>query len=39
MAEEASEAYKEIDEVARVSDEAGIGKRTVRLVPLGVVKG
>jgi len=39
VAEEAPQAYKEIDEVARVSDEAGIGKRVVRLVPLGVIKG
>jgi len=39
MAEEASEAYKNIDEVARVTEEAGISKRVVRLVPLGVVKG
>jgi len=39
IAEEAPEVYKEIDEVARVSDEAGIGKRVVRLTPLGVVKG
>lgn len=39
IAEEAPEVYKEIDEVARVSDEAGIGKRVVRLVPLGVIKG
>ncbi|MEM5782213.1 MAG: RtcB family protein [Candidatus Aenigmatarchaeota archaeon] len=39
MAEEASEAYKNIDEVARVTEEAGISKRVVRLVPLGVIKG
>ncbi|MEM5812535.1 MAG: RtcB family protein, partial [Candidatus Aenigmatarchaeota archaeon] len=39
IVEEAPQAYKEIDEVARVSDEAGIGKRVARLVPLGVVKG
>ena len=39
IAEEAPQVYKEIDEVARVSDEAGIGKRVARLVPLGVVKG
>jgi tRNA-splicing ligase RtcB len=39
MAEEASEAYKDIDEVARVTEEAGISRRVVRLVPLGVVKG
>jgi len=39
VAEEAPEVYKEIDEVARVSDEAGIGKRVVRLTPFGVIKG
>lgn len=38
-AEEAPGAYKDIDEVARVSDAAGIGKLVARLVPLGVVKG
>lgn len=39
MAEEASEAYKDIDEVTRVTEEAGISKRVCRLTPLGVIKG
>jgi len=39
MAEEAPQAYKDIDEVARVTEEAGISKRVVRLTPLGVIKG
>jgi tRNA-splicing ligase RtcB len=39
MAEEAPEAYKDIDEVARVTEEAGISRRVARLVPIGVVKG
>jgi len=39
LAEEAPQAYKEIDEVTRVTEEAGISKRVVRLVPLGVIKG
>ena len=39
MAEEAPEAYKDIDEVAGVTEKAGISKRVARLVPLGVVKG
>jgi len=39
MAEEAPEAYKDIDEVTRVTEEAGISRRVARLVPLGVVKG
>jgi tRNA-splicing ligase RtcB len=39
MAEEAPEAYKDIDEVTRVTEEAGISRRVCRLVPLGVIKG
>jgi tRNA-splicing ligase RtcB len=39
IAEEASAAYKDVDEVVRVSDEANIGKIVVRLKPIGVVKG
>lgn len=39
VAEEAPEAYKDIDEVARVSDAVGIAKLVARLVPIGVVKG
>ena len=38
-AEEAPGAYKDIDEVARVSHDAGIGNLVCRLLPLGVVKG
>ncbi len=39
MAEEASEAYKDIDEVTRTTEEAGISRRVARLVPLAVMKG
>jgi tRNA-splicing ligase RtcB len=39
IAEEAPGAYKDIDEVCRVSHEAGIAKIVSRQVPLGVVKG
>ncbi|MBW2966782.1 RtcB family protein [Candidatus Woesearchaeota archaeon] len=39
IAEEAPGAYKDPDEVVRVSHEAGIGKLVVRLKPIGVVKG
>jgi tRNA-splicing ligase RtcB len=39
LAEEAPQAYKEIDEVARVTEEAGISRRVVKLLPLGVIKG
>lgn len=39
ISEEAPGAYKDIDEVVRVSHDAGIGNLVVRLKPLGVVKG
>lgn len=39
IAEEASGAYKDIDEVVRVSHEANIGNMVVRLKPIGVCKG
>jgi len=39
VAEEAPQAYKDIDRVAEVTEKAGISNRVVRLVPLGVVKG
>ena len=39
IAEEAAEAYKDIDEVVRVSHEANIGNIVVKLKPLGVIKG
>ncbi|HLC77775.1 MAG TPA: RtcB family protein [Candidatus Nanoarchaeia archaeon] len=39
LAEEMPEAYKDIEEVVRVSDELGIGKIVARLKPMGVVKG
>lgn len=39
IVEEAPQVYKDVDEVVKVSDMAGIGKIVVRLVPLGVVKG
>jgi len=39
VAEEASEAYKDVDEVVRVSNEVGLGRVVARLVPLGVMKG
>jgi len=37
--EEAPEAYKDIDEVVKVSHEAGIGNLVARLVPIAVMKG
>jgi len=39
VAEEAPECYKDIDEVVKVSDKAGIGHLVTRLRPMGVVKG
>lgn len=39
VAEEASQAYKDVDEVVRVSDKVGIGKLVARVVPVGVMKG
>lgn len=39
VAEEAPEAYKDVDAVAEVSDRTGIATRVARLVPMGVVKG
>jgi len=39
VAEEAPGAYKNVDRVADVSHNIGIGTKVVRLVPLGVVKG
>jgi tRNA-splicing ligase RtcB len=39
VAEEASQAYKDIDEVVKVSHEVGIGKMVAKVVPVGVIKG
>ncbi|MBD3160096.1 MAG: RNA-splicing ligase RtcB [Candidatus Lokiarchaeota archaeon] len=39
IAEEAPGAYKDVDEVVRVSDELGIATKVLRLTPMGVIKG
>ncbi len=39
LSEEAPEAYKDIDEVIKVVDEVGIGKKVARLKPIAVMKG
>lgn len=39
IAEEAPQAYKNVDEVVKVSDSVGIGKLVARVVPVGVMKG
>ena len=39
VTEEAPGAYKNVDEVVKVAEGAGLTRRVARLVPLGVVKG
>jgi tRNA-splicing ligase RtcB len=39
LVEEAPESYKDINEVARVSDQLGLGKLVARFKPVAVVKG
>jgi len=39
IAEEAPEAYKDIEEVIDVVHNAGISRKVARLVPLAVIKG
>ncbi len=39
LAEEASEAYKDVADVVRVTDAAGLSPKVTRARPLGVVKG
>jgi tRNA-splicing ligase RtcB len=39
LAEEAPFAYKDVESVVDVVDRAGLARRVVRLVPIGVVKG
>jgi len=39
LAEEAGAAYKDIDEVVLATEQAGISKRVVKLVPIGNIKG
>jgi tRNA-splicing ligase RtcB len=39
VVEEMPEAYKDVDRVAKVAHEVGIGRLVVRLRPLGVTKG
>lgn len=39
VAEEASAAYKNVDEVVRASDAVGLGRLVAKLSPLGVMKG
>ncbi len=39
LSEEAPEAYKDVDEVVKVSDKLGIGKLVCKLKPIAVMKG
>jgi tRNA-splicing ligase RtcB len=39
LAEEAGFAYKNVDEVAAASEEAGLSRRVAHLVPVANVKG
>jgi hypothetical protein len=39
LAEEMSEAYKDVSDVVRVMDRAGVSRLVARLEPMGVVKG
>ena len=39
LAEEAPEAYKDVERVVSVVHDAGLARRVARLVPIGVVKG
>ncbi len=39
MAEEAPDAYKDVDRVVEVSHQLGIGTKVVRMTPIGVAKG
>jgi tRNA-splicing ligase RtcB len=39
LAEEAPFAYKDVERVVEVVEKAGLARRVVRLVPIGVVKG
>jgi tRNA-splicing ligase RtcB (3'-phosphate/5'-hydroxy nucleic acid ligase) len=39
ISEEAPGVYKDVDEVVRVSHEAGIGNIVAKVIPLGVIKG
>lgn len=39
LAEEQPDAYKDVDEVVSVVEQAGLSKRVARLRPIGVIKG
>ena len=39
LAEEASQAYKDVNEVVEVTDRVGISRKVARATPIGVIKG
>jgi tRNA-splicing ligase RtcB len=39
LVEEAPEAYKDVSLVVDIAEQAGLGRKVARLVPLGVIKG
>jgi tRNA-splicing ligase RtcB (3'-phosphate/5'-hydroxy nucleic acid ligase) len=39
LSEEAPEAYKDIDEVVKISNQLGIGRIIAKLKPIGIIKG
>ena len=39
MSEEAPDAYKNVDEVIQLSNQAGLAKPIARMMPLAVIKG
>ncbi len=39
LAEEASQAYKDVNEVVDITDKAGISRKVARAIPIGVIKG
>lgn len=39
LAEEAPQAYKDVDEVVETVDKAGIARKVARLRPVAVIKG
>ena len=39
LAEEASEAYKDVADVVEVLEKAGISRKVAKMRPLGVIKG
>ncbi len=39
LAEERAPAYKDVDEVVKVTDAVGIAKKVIRMRPIGVIKG